>query len=456
MRLTHAVTTLAACCTFALACLSDGSVAGDDTSPVPDIAVAETSAPDTSVPAPDTATHPPETSAPDVQTTPETSAPAETSAPGETSVAPFVVHEWGTFTSVQDTKGRSQPGLHHEDEELPAFVHRRDLGPNAYFEELPEEPLQQLETPVIYFHSDRAREVVVEVDFPEGIISQWYPDATDYAPLPYEMSAIANGTMRWDLSVDPAIDPASFLAVSPEEIWAPSRNVASTPVRYVNGAFQEHEQFIFYRGLGNFELPVRTSAAEGDRVRIANDSDDDLAAVVILNRTADGGAVRVLGSLAARDSVAVPIPRALEPIDAYVAKAHAALVAAVVATGLYEDEAVAMVDTWTRSWFGNVGVRVLYLVPPSWTDRLLPIRITPAPDELVRTLVGRIEVLTSLDETETRDRIEKLGDAPTWQDIEATIDELGRFAEPRIRQAIEAHGTSPAGAWLLDAAHQRP
>src|SRR5437870_1291138 len=36
---------------------------------------------------------------------------------------PLVVHEWGTFTSLQDENGRSIGGLNVDDEPLPKFVH---------------------------------------------------------------------------------------------------------------------------------------------------------------------------------------------------------------------------------------------------------------------------------------------------------------------------------------------
>ena len=392
----------------------------------------------------------PDTSAPDT-TAPEAGTPETPASPG------LVVHEWGTFTSVQDATGKSHPGLHHEDEELPGWVYRRDPGPNAYFEILPEEPLQQLETPVVYFHAPEAMDVRVEVDFPEGIISQWFPSATTYAPALFALSAIAGGSMRWDVTVDPAIDAADFLPVDPQEIWAPSRNVRSTPVRYRNAAgTEELEQFIFYRGLGQFDLPVRVTAPRDDRVVVKNDSDDDIAALVILRSTGDGGAVTALGGLAAGASLTATVPVAIEPWPAYVDKAHAALKQAIMTTGLYDDEAEAMVDTWTRSWFGNPGIRVLYLVPREWTDELLPIRVTPAPSELVRTLVGRIEVLTPAMEAATWEHIVALGEAPSWEAIEKVIDALGRFAEPRVRQALARHGEHTGGAWLLDAAHQRP
>src|SRR5207237_6922013 len=38
------------------------------------------------------------------------------------AAADFVVHEWGTFTSVSASDGRMLPGLEVEDESLPAFV----------------------------------------------------------------------------------------------------------------------------------------------------------------------------------------------------------------------------------------------------------------------------------------------------------------------------------------------
>ena len=52
-----------------------------------------------------------------------------------------------------------------------------------------------------------------------------------------------------------------------------------------------------------------------------------------------------------------------------------------------------MVNTWKDSWFAEDGVRVLYVLPRAWTDRTLPLKLDPAPRELVRVMVGRAEVL---------------------------------------------------------------
>jgi hypothetical protein len=78
------------------------------------------------------------------------------------------------------------------------------------------------------------------------------------------------------------------------------------------------------------------------------------------------------------------------------------------ATGLYHDEALAMAHTWQASWFGEDGVRVLYVLPTGLVDRELPLQIDahanlipdggqaagPAPEEIVRTFVGRVELLS--------------------------------------------------------------
>ena len=92
----------------------------------------------------------------------------------------FVAHEWGTFTAVQGSNGIPLGGMSHEEESLPSFVVGRnpigelrdpncqsvkgmDLcngrfvpsGRGVYSAEV----TQKMETPVIYFYSDRPRAV---------------------------------------------------------------------------------------------------------------------------------------------------------------------------------------------------------------------------------------------------------------------------------------------------------
>src|SRR5438552_2503433 len=71
----------------------------------------------------------------------------------------FVVHEWGTFTSMQGAEGGTLEGMQHESEELPAFVHSRTQSRVSPFHVVGDGsrnvPVRRvrtkMETPVLYF-----------------------------------------------------------------------------------------------------------------------------------------------------------------------------------------------------------------------------------------------------------------------------------------------------------------
>src|SRR5690349_4974867 len=78
----------------------------------------------------------------------------------------LVVHEWGTFTALQDESGRAIGYLNSSDEPLPLFVHRLyskmivgDTDREAIFSKgiasghmAHPDVTMRLETPVLYFH----------------------------------------------------------------------------------------------------------------------------------------------------------------------------------------------------------------------------------------------------------------------------------------------------------------
>src|SRR5262245_51944332 len=86
----------------------------------------------------------------------------------------FVAHEWGTFTTVSTADGKAQlwnplggPS------ELPSFVYRSSEANQCFKSRTL--ALVRMETPVIYFYSDREIRASVKVDFPQGCITEWYP-----------------------------------------------------------------------------------------------------------------------------------------------------------------------------------------------------------------------------------------------------------------------------------------
>lgn len=384
-------------------------------------------------PSPELTTDPTPGSTPSPTPTP-TPSPTPTTTPTAAREG-FVVSEWGTYTSVMGSDGVPLPGLHLEEEGLPPFVHGRcGAGPiclavgDKDLENLPEPVTQKLETPVLFFYSDTPKVVNVTVDFPSGIISQFFPKAETFAPALGDLGRIAGGSMSWQVQLDPALPHDTFPWVPADDIWAPSRLVPATPLR-VDG---EHERFIFYRGLGRFTPPIRVTT-DGTVATFHNDSDEAILAAFHLTRDSSGrGSWRRVEPLSAGASVSFETTR--ESTLDYLDGARLDLLSALVDSGLTEPEARSMIETWDHSYFQSTGSRVLYIAPRSWTDTLLPIRVEPAPDTLIRTLVGRVEIFSDAEERVLMGRL-----TAAWEDESAryaALSEvsatLGRFAAPHL------------------------
>src|SRR5262245_38872698 len=91
--------------------------------------------------------------------------------------ASLITHEWGTFTSVAGEDGNPVAWTPlAQSSDLPCFVHRMD-GRNYKFG--PQSPsLVRMETPVLYFYTPRSMSLSVRVDFPKGLITEWYPQGS--------------------------------------------------------------------------------------------------------------------------------------------------------------------------------------------------------------------------------------------------------------------------------------
>lgn len=363
--------------------------------------------------------------------------------------ANLVVHEWGTFTSAQDSRGVLLDGIYHEDEALPNFVYGREqfskIKNSSKFllachgkpgckrtEPTPVGTLlaanEKLETPVIYFYSKKPLTASIDVSFPGGIISQWFPNATTYSPPIDQIQTLSQGQMSW--KVDILTDNSPTLPeVGADSIWAPSREVKSNPVRVGS----ETEKFIFYRGLGRFSVPVRITSSQTELV-VSNPSPESISSAFVLEYTGESGSVLPLGQIDSHSDRSVKfsnLQKHRQTVSSYITQVSKNIENALIQSGLYPDEALALVHTWTKSYFKTKGLRVLYILPRQWTDTILPMQIQPKPNELVRTLVGRIEVLTAQEEQEISDNLKRNPSFKEW------TAELGRFAEPKLRRVIE-------------------
>ena len=99
----------------------------------------------------------------------------------------YVAHEWGTFTSVQGGDGVLLDWRPLETSRLPKFVYdwshpglNRQRAINLTKGGMI--ALQRMETPVIYFYSEKEQTVDVSVQFPQGSITEWYPQSLQIGP----------------------------------------------------------------------------------------------------------------------------------------------------------------------------------------------------------------------------------------------------------------------------------
>jgi len=111
----------------------------------------------------------------------------------------------------------------------------------------------------------------------------------------------------------------------------------------------------------------------------------------------------------------------------------------LVAQGLYQDEARAMVETWRNSWFEE-GSRLLYIVPSAFVNEVLPLSINPAPAQTVRVFVGRLELVTQSNRKSSQDRV--------CNTRRRNIEAYGRFLEPILATMIKRE-MNPAQAGQL-------
>ncbi|MEZ5304372.1 MAG: hypothetical protein R3F11_27580 [Verrucomicrobiales bacterium] len=340
-------------------------------------------------------------------------AAAPPSQGGEAQV-PITAHEWGTFTTVSGSDGKLLPGLEVEEEALPFFVAGfPGLGGfNKGFGEVPIlAATVKMETPVIYFYADNREPIAasVKVGFEGGSISQWFPQRSGgeespvkfapadpavpnrLQPLPVDFAQSRHGSAEWEFEILPQGEADPILALKPGEIpaWVHPRGPESNLIR--NAADGAVENYIFYRGIGNFEIPV-TMSFEGDGVLVLKP--EAAIGFALAYEMDESRRCRILwkgelksGSTARIDASPEAVP--FQPEPALRPDLYAAMAGGLREAGLTGEEASAMLRTWWLSYMDRPGVRVFWVAPRAFTDQILPLAIDPAPAELERVIPYR-------------------------------------------------------------------
>jgi hypothetical protein len=342
---------------------------------------------------------------------------------------PLMAHEWGTFTSVAREDGASvewAPLLGPGD--LPCFVTR-----GGEIRKVALRGLVRMETPVLYFYAHQPETLSVHVDFPQGLITEWYPN-----PLRESQNARAWNSTRsieWkQIQLLPGKDLAYPLTNGASHYFA-ARHTDATPLRIGD----EEEKMIFYRGLGNFPPPMTARYESNGKLEVRNVGAEPIPFALLFENQGGSLGFRIVENV--MDAVTIEPPELNQDLTSI----RQILRARLTALGLYAKEARAMVDTWEDSWFAE-GSRVFYIVPRAKVDSLLPLKIAPEPAEIQRVFVGRLEVLSPRTQSTIKHAV-RAGDSET-------LAAFGRFLEPfaaQIKRTDKDFVISPAAQTYLRA-----
>lgn len=357
----------------------------------------------------------------------------------------LTVHEWGTFTTVAGPDGLAVDWLPLGGPyDLPCFVdhfanplfkYSRSLGAILSYQEARSRlrGKVRMETPVLYFYSPRDENVNVKVDFPGGLITEWYPPGNVSQPVVQDKSLIesaAGSRIEWkNVTVLPGITPNLPFEDRPSHYYT-ARETDAAPVR-VNG---KDEKFLFYRGVGSFPVPLTAKVTPSGNILVETMGSETIPAVILFENRGGKIGYRIHREFQGEITLDAPSP------DGNFASLQRELEKTLSAQGLYTKEAHAMVETWRDSWFEE-GTRIFYIVPRRVVDTILPLRMDPppAPNHIVRAFVGRVEIITPV-------TVQAVEGAIAANDV-ATLAKYGRFlgpitermdATPRVRAVVDS------------------
>jgi hypothetical protein len=350
----------------------------------------------------------------------------------------LIAHEWGVFRVHSDVE-LANADMRAIWQALPKFVYgqvsERDL-PKFW------RNVEAVDKPVIFFHTADPVEVELRVDFPGGVPAVWWPGTESPAirygkltPAPKEGEPFR--FLEWRLFVkDPpklGIAAKFELAQVGEKSWVKTLREVKVDDVYVRAGEQyvgcEREKFVYYDGL----LPRGKWAEitfDKDSVALVNLAKHPLYDVTVVDRRkADHIRIARVAKLEAGAKVA---ELEFKGADAkgWPANGLETLVGQLKEAGLFGDEAKSLADLWKEELFLTPGVTLFYRLPQEEYERLLPLKMKPKPEKLVRVglvqhphcepdLAERVATLVndlSNDDFDVRERAQK------------RLDELGRAA----------------------------
>jgi len=338
------------------------------------------------------------------------------------------VHEWGTFTSVAGIDGMAvdwRPAGGPSD--LPCFVALSDpsnvkligTGPANLLGGREGEGRIRMETPVLYFYSPKETTVNVRVNFPHGLITEYYPTIAKVGPSNLAAAIkdlrSATGSIEWNnVKVMPGA-PDSYPVEAGKSHYYAARRTESNPLQVGN----QKEKFLFYRGIASFQPPIAARVNGNGTIEVTNPGDEQVPGIVLFENRDGKIGYTIVRNLDKQSTIEPPIR------TSDFASLQQALEGLLVEQGMYAAEASAMVETWKDTWFEK-GTRVFYIVPPKTVDAILPLSIEPKPAHVARAFVGRVEIITA-------DMQKQVLTAIRTRDM-PVLESYGRFLSPIVNR----------------------
>jgi hypothetical protein len=220
------------------------------------------------------------------------------------------------------------------------------------------------------------------------------------------------------------IEPQAFLPFpsgNSENRYYAARQTSSASLLIETPSGSQREKFLFYRGISALLPPPTATISPDGTLLLQNHFAEPIPIVIFFERRGEEAGYRVFGSLGSQGTLASP------DLSEFTDSLSSNLEGILISQGLFPDEAHAMLQTWQNSWFEE-GSRLIYIVPRTFVDSVLPLHVRPAPANIVRVFVGRLELITP----STENAVES---ALASHD-ETTLSKYSRFLEPILQSMI--------------------
>lgn len=272
------------------------------------------------------------------------------------------VHEWGVFVVGENEAQAAAGGAPLE------FIRRV---------EMPDQDLRRggggdagPALPILHVYAASPVRLKVEVAFSQGGPTLAWPEPALSWTLKEGSKGSLWPTLTWEVQAGGKNGPEP--PEVPRDHWVDTlRKLGASRLTMADG--MAAEDFLFYEGrVSNFRNLVRLEAATEGQAILKSAGVPEAWYVL-----SDGKALRVCRATRMTGSES----EALRTLES--AAFQVELAGSLVKAGLTQKEAEALLGIWMGE-FTKPGKRILYLLPRGEYDRMLPICITPKPEETVR------------------------------------------------------------------------